>query len=168
MGLTLNPRSPCGERLLGQRQPLWAKLFQPTLPVRGATFGGSPSPAWLPYFNPRSPCGERLLGDADQLDEVLISTHAPRAGSDVRYAGGDLAGRISTHAPRAGSDRDWSKAGAAWCGFQPTLPVRGATWPGWMPTPSTWNFNPRSPCGERPNHSQHVTCLLYTSPSPRD
>ena len=31
------------------------ELFQSTLPVRGATFGGGPLPAGPTHFNPRSP-----------------------------------------------------------------------------------------------------------------
>ena len=34
-------------------------------------------------------------------------------------------------------------------GFQPTLPVRGATATVGAPSRRWWNFNPRSPCGER-------------------
>ena len=100
--------------------------FQPTLPARGATifqFSG---------------------GGA-----AIISTHAPRTGSDLalsstlgedrkfqptlpaRGATDDLVTRmyaygISTHAPRTGSDMRWCMAFA------------GAT-----------DFNPRSPHGER-------------------
>ena len=56
-----NPRSPCGERLY--KPDLYPVIlqFQPTLPVRGATA--------LLYHRPK-PCS--------------ISTHAPRAGSDIR------------------------------------------------------------------------------------
>ena len=79
-----NPRSPHGER--------------PALrscPVRSVR-----------HFNPRSPHGERRIYTHDDGTIVVISTHAPRTGSDP--AAGDLdAGGvvISTHAPRTGSDR---------------------------------------------------------------
>ena len=57
----------------------------------------------------------------------VISTHAPRAGSDEGVERDARRSRISTHAPRAGSDElagvDVTGAGK----FQPTLPVRGAT-----------------------------------------
>ena len=58
--------------------------FQPTLPVRGVTR----------IF--------RVLGE-----HVLISTHTPRAGSDVPARHLHPPIRISTHTPRAGSDRVW-------------------------------------------------------------
>ena len=58
---------------------------------------------------------------------ILISIHAPRAGSDVI---------LTVH--RNGI---WK--------FQSTLPVRGATGFGVQNAQNLWNFNPRSPCGER-------------------
>ena len=54
-----NPRSPCGERRKHSYSYIRHDKFQPTLPVRGATFRSVT-------------CGDR----------GLISTHAPRAGSD--------------------------------------------------------------------------------------
>ena len=56
-------------------------------------------------FNPRSPHGERLtsLEAAERLG--LISTHAPRTGSDSSASAHTRSGdSISTHAPRTGSD----------------------------------------------------------------
>ena len=55
-----NPRSPCGERQKLFMDPRAAYLFQPTLPVRGATI------QFMAYSKP-----------------FWISTHAPRAGSDI-------------------------------------------------------------------------------------
>ena len=123
-----NPRSPCGERQVTVGTVLKLKEFQPTLPVRGAT---------------GLPLRDKLL--------VRISTHAPRAGSDRgvrgwrliigdfnprspcgerRGGGGGLLhpGAISTHAPRAGSDMELYRNINGHVRFQPTLPVRGATW----------------------------------------
>ena len=79
-----NPRSPCGERRFDSREKWSRAMFQPTLPLRGATGyhwtqdegnswfqptlplrGATPSksrPSWSHgSFNPRSPCGERRL-----------------------------------------------------------------------------------------------------------
>ena len=121
-----NPRSPCGERLNALLDSLHNTVFQPTLPVRGATV--------LPTV-------------LDQAE--YISTHAPRAGSDRAFAKVCYMCIISTHAPRAGSDPGCAKRISyrnyfnprSPCGerldlvlrhavvgqFQPTLPVRGAT-----------------------------------------
>ena len=55
-------------------------------------------------FNPRSPRGERLLLCGGAGGGRLISTHAPRKGSDLRDRIGSAVVDISTHAPREGSD----------------------------------------------------------------
>ena len=82
----------------------------------------------LSYFNPRSPCGERLRGLDRRSDDGVISIHAPRVGSDhnIRLVG--IVSLISIHAPRVGSDGSTTRRAR-----------------------QTSNFNPRSPCGERPN-----------------
>ena len=78
-----NPRSPHGERPPCSFCARRSSEFQPTLPARGAT------------------AAESWYGD-----EVTISTHAPRTGSDRRTSKClHSAGLISTHAPRTGSDR---------------------------------------------------------------
>ena len=57
---SFNPRSPCGERPSTLLQPLADTLFQPTLPMRGATENH-----YLPWA------------------KSAVSTHAPHAGSDL-------------------------------------------------------------------------------------
>ena len=59
-------------------------IFQSTLPVRGATRRRSACPGHWLYFNPRSPCGERHARHQRKRPRLLISIHAPRAGSDER------------------------------------------------------------------------------------
>ena len=58
--LYFNPRSPCGERRFTASEMVRIKEFQSTLPVRGAT-----------------------TIDTEVLSFVIISIHAPRAGSDA-------------------------------------------------------------------------------------
>ena len=100
-----NPRSPCGERRLQHRRKGHAQRFQATLPVRGATvsvcqhfFTIFQFPSTLPVRGATKTLYRRSL-------EILISIHAPRAGSDrkLRFAY-VVAARISIHAPCAGSD----------------------------------------------------------------
>ena len=80
-----------------------------------------------------------------------ISIHAPRAGSDGIYNPEiDTTNWISIHAPRAGSDRPQTSLWQAFRGFQSTLPVRGATNAIRRRGKKRTDFNPRSPCGERP------------------
>ena len=144
-----NPRSPCGERLtsLYTAKPLFQ--FQSTLPVWGATTPRKTSRRWRNisihaprvgsdhfrcwyclksiHFNPRSPCGERLgMVDSLGLGNIFQST-LPVWGATVAYPYTQRAFKISIHAPRVGSDR-----------VSEYISV------------SRSDFNPRSPCGERP------------------
>ena len=99
-----NPRSPHGERrhlLSAWRSTL---RFQPTLPARGAT-----------------------TTSMSDISLSLISTHAPRTGSDISPCAVNPRWKISTHAPRTGSDRVGRCRRSPDGGFQPTLPARGAT-----------------------------------------
>ena len=79
-------------------------------------------------FNPRSPCGERPAHLNSARDQTIISIHAPRVGSDRMWKRqSSRKTTISIHAPRVGSD---------------SRPVLKNTY--------LTDFNPRSPCGERP------------------
>ena len=123
-----NPRSPCGERQVPPALPFAAALFQSTLPVWGAT---------LPFSSAVVP--------------KSISIHAPRVGSDAYGASAaPCAVLISIHAPRVGSDSTSSHILRRSSIFQSTLPVWGATASTSKPLFALTNFNPRSPCGERP------------------
>ena len=125
-------------------------IFQSTLPVWGTTGAAPPDLSSTGLFQSTLP-----VWGATQLQVVgrvlgVISIHAPRVGSDVLPRSTELGDTlfqstlpvwgatavertirtdeaISIHAPRVGSDRADSR-------FQPARN----------------NFNPRSPCGERP------------------
>ena len=143
-----NPRSPHGERRGGEMAITIKRLFQSTLPARGATRErpktatkkeisihaprtgsdrGAPRmrrPAW--NFNPRSPHGERQ----SYFDTV---PHKATFQSTLPARGATLLGNtiwnhhlISIHAPRTGSDAAASRT-----------------------APAATDFNPRSPHGER-------------------
>ena len=87
-----------------QHRSLWLS-FQSTLPMRGATRRHARVVGAYPDFNPRSPCGERLPVVISGWYGVLISIHAPHAGSDPDTSEDVMADGI----------------------FQSTLPMRGAT-----------------------------------------
>ena len=149
-----NPRSPCGERLLDADEeriddlisihaPLagsdylgrhdhgqWP-AFQSTLPLRGATKQKGEDLLDISNFNPRSPCGERRNAIQQRIYLIKISIHAPLAGSDILVHFLFPDSRISIHAPLAGSDGTFEA--------DPTYSM---------------DFNPRSPCGERPNSDE--------------
>ena len=99
-----NPRSPCGERLDWIRKSMTTRLFQSTLPMRGATL---------------IRCGI-TFSDA-------ISIHAPHAGSDQWFLFRGSISTISIHAPHAGSDLESNLCQPRGLQFQSTLPMRGAT-----------------------------------------
>ncbi len=65
-----------------KKRPLRGR-FQSTLPVRGATAAAGWNCAVEADFNPRSPCGERRTTGEEAVIPMLISIHAPRAGSDT-------------------------------------------------------------------------------------
>ena len=78
-------------------------------------------------FQSTLPVWGATRADALLAQHLAISIHAPRVGSDFGALEHEQRREISIHAPRVGSDH----AGAA-------------------PPPWHRNFNPRSPCGERP------------------
>ena len=165
--------------------PSLLAVFQPTLPLRGATFL-SARLAWaLEQFQPTLPLrGATALLRRERAVDV-VSTHAPLAGSDDGGLG--RASRcivVSTHAPLAGSDllmdrysrRDWFQPtlplrGATYLQpwvildfvFQPTLPLRGATGQTLLLGPRRIGFNPRSPCGERHRSGMANFCQMLVS-----
>ena len=100
-------------------------LFQLTLPEWGATRFG-----W--DYNPCQ----------------LVSTHAPRVGSDQIRITANVYSHVSTHAPRAGSysHRDVHPSNAP--RFNSRSPSGERRSGGYL-TISGWGFNSRSPCGER-------------------
>ncbi len=151
-----NPRSPCGERRRSACCRSSGTSFQSTLPVWGATAVQVLSKGSSKCFNPRSPCGERpsLFGNDDSLDlfqstlpvwgaTAMPSSVAPMltfqstlpVWGATQLAAQQAAGEaVSIHAPRVGSDV-----------FTPS-------------SESTINcFNPRSPCGERPDQAGEIT-----------
>ena len=154
MEFDFNPRSPHGERreaaaALRRGAEFQSTLpargatlvfvalcgtlsFQSTLPARGATEHGSQISLHISHFNPRSPHGERRHTARLNMLLSIISIHAPRTGSDgTAYITNGRAFSISIHAPRTGSD--WADRGD---------------------NRRLWDFNPRSPHGERLSLSQ--------------
>ena len=52
--------------------------------------------------------------------------------------------------------------------FQSTLPVRGATQSRWYTGPAGRNFNPSSPCGERPGGAGADVVKPFSIHAPRE
>ena len=120
-----NPRSPHGERPADKRCNQLRKHFNPRSPHGERPVVGG-SNCFQNDFNPRSPHGERHV-NAFIARAGLISTHAPRTGSDYEYFD---ALRSSKH-------------------FNPRSP-HGERHPRPVGRPAPGaDFNPRSPHGER-------------------
>ena len=85
-------------------------------------------------FYPRSPCGERLLHVRLVVECLNISIHALLAESDRARRPGQTAKAISIHALLAESDAAWKEAAK-----------------------ESWNFYPRSPCGERRRNRKNTS-----------
>ena len=82
----------------------------------------------------------------------VISIHAPLAGCDQKNVSAKPKQAISIHAPLAGCDRRESALYARQDEFQSTHPLRGATNCRIATYYKRRNFNPRTPCGVRPNY----------------
>ena len=112
------------------------QVFQSTLPVRGATQKAELEAALgaISIHAPRAGSDKKRWGASRGLK---ISIHAPRAGSDIGMEEATHFSEISIHAPRAGSDAR----------FRCFLLL-------------CQNFNPRSPCGERPTRAIVLASIL--------
>ena len=102
------------------------ELFQPTLPLRGAT------PGWQ-----------------DDVRKAEFQPTLPLRGATRQPRQAHLLRQVSTHAPLAGSDALGYSLYGGNPEFQPTLPLRGATCSCQGISKRQNGFNPRSPCGER-------------------
>ena len=147
-----NPRSPDGERQVGDAAALFEDAFQSTLPGWGATYTAV-CLGVSPYISIHAP---RMGSDGHHgplhQQPRKISIHAPRMGSDAQtFRRYDAENIISIHAPRMGSDFAFCHGPSLVSIFQSTLPGWGATRPPSASPNSKRNFNPRSPDGERLN-----------------
>ena len=125
-------------------------IFQSTLPVWGATTVAALNVRILSRFQSTLPVWGATFLRPSFVISLRISIHAPRVGSDRPGGQGGLRQGISIHAPRVGSDGGCVRTLLFVFLFQSTLPVWGATSSWRSSAPRRLDFNPRSPCGERP------------------
>ena len=171
-GRHFNPRSPCGERRYECPVPVCSAAISIHAPRVGSDYFrisgdlGRPISIHAPRVGSDFVTVSKLLpilrfqstlpvwGATHQghvrSDRKTISIHAPRVGSDSEPTISESWLFISIHAPRVGSDPMRSPHFSHPCLFQSTLPVWGAT--SFSDPTCIWgsDFNPRSPCGERP------------------
>ena len=145
-----NPRAPCGARLLFWErgsEPLDISIHAPRAGRDEGDYGG---PADYNYFNPRAPCGARHIHVPVLVGKCTISIHAPRAGRDKGLSAQvkELKEFQSTRPVRGATHR--RRCGDPSGEFQSTRPVRGATGGYARINSRETDFNPRAPCGARP------------------
>ena len=117
-----NPCSPCGERRVDSEELLLSEIkFQSMLPVRGATLSSMPITR-LMYFNPCSPCGERQFGTITDRDYKVFQSMLPVRGATKPRGSGSHHVVISIHAPRAGSDEGFQSTRNSLSYFNPCSP----------------------------------------------
>ena len=124
--------------------------FQPTRPLRGATDIRLDIRLPQKQFQPTRPLrGATTSFVMSTTISRAISTHAPLAGRDGVVAHIAESPAISTHAPLAGRDAAASSLLPFFFDFNPRAPcgarpeAKAAAW-------VDENFNPRAPCGARP------------------
>ena len=101
--MDFNPRSPYGERQIISSSHIKIKLFQSTLPLRGAT-AETKKTNKKPIFQSTLPLRGATEATASPTACPKISIHAPLTGSDMVYALSSIFLKISIHAPLTGSD----------------------------------------------------------------
>ena len=124
---SFNPRAPCGARLLSQTSMRQNVLFQSTRPMRGATGPAVENFSGASCFNPRAPCGARHSPEEERYVTLMFQSTRPMRGA--------------TKVPEP--FRVLKK-------FQSTRPMRGATCVKITGYRIGKSFNPRAPCGARP------------------
>jgi len=102
------------------------RMFQSTLPVKGATelLGCSILPDEVSIHAPSEGSDP---GIQRRPISLVVSIHAPSEGSDIIAAGSARRAFVSIHAPSEGSDTAGGYLFKKTVEFQSTLPVKGAT-----------------------------------------
>ena len=127
----------------------YGNKFQSTLPLRGATRNGRGCIRFLFYFNPHSPCGERRPGERPDGRRREFQSTLPLRGATRHLQLGRERRQISIHTPLAGSDTPPCVLSAAVIDFNPHSPCGERPRTMRRSSPCHSYFNPHSPCGER-------------------
>ena len=131
------------------------RRFQSTLPLRGATRRRRPVPSGLAISIHTPLAGSDLAGHAG-IAGTGISIHTPLAGSDSFTPLSLEKEEISIHTPLAGSDRNVTVFVCGLYAISIHTPLAGSDYAARVVHGEHVDFNPHSPCGERPNHSRSI------------
>ena len=134
----------------------WWRSISTHAPLAGRDLDCHTLPTTTLHFNPRAPCGARPSTPSDSSRPFHFNPRAPCGARrfPLRPSGSSLS--ISTHAPLAGRDRVNAFIFRHILEFQPTRPLRGATFSIATVRQQPFDFNPRAPCGARPCQCVHL------------
>ena len=159
-----NPRTPCGVRLKAALDSKLSTHFNPRTPcgVRPCTNAVIVRPS--PFQSTHPLRGATQAAQGHRAGSKFQSTH-PLRGATGSFADLGHSVVISIHAPLAGCDKMPSKRAAPPRKFQSTHPLRGATRRHHRREKRLRNFNPRTPCGVRPEAvAAGLPRLIYFNP----
>ncbi len=129
-------------------------VFQPTRPLRGATVKSGIHVSIAHAFQPTRPLRGATACAQRSQSQMSISTHAPLAGRDFFFWVSLKAALISTHAPLAGRDEEPEEESPSKY-ISTHAPLAGRDRSKTRETKTKRNFNPRAPCGARPEYLRH-------------
>ena len=127
--------------------------FQSTLPVWGATEGHGNFGSVDGDFNPRSPCGERRNSANRPTTRRYFNPRSPCGERQCQFSKMIKNKEFQSTLPVWGATAAIMSGDETMKRFQSTLPVWGATLEKSPLFQKISDFNPRSPCGERPRHT---------------
>ncbi len=161
--LDFNPRTPCGVRPWTRSSSGASGEFQSTHPLRGATvrFGGQVVGAEFQSTHPLRGATASWTGTAYGSS---ISIHAPLAGCDLSFNLNDAIDKISIHAPLAGCDEHGREVPAFVAAISIHAPLAGCDKRDDGTGCGREHFNPRTPCGVRPDSTPSPSCSADFNP----
>ena len=142
------------------------KLFQSTLPARGATYLLHPMERFSNYFNPRSPHGERHTYIIPHLFAFVFQSTLPARGATAEDPAIAALAEFQSTLPARGATLGHGVAASVLGDFNPRSP-HGERREQALYKAAAKDFNPRSPHGERPGmNAQHKTYIKFQSTLP--
>ena len=130
------------------------RRFQSTLSLRRATPTLRPGKSPVRNFNPRSPCGERPGAGAAPFSPRDFNPRSPCGERLSNFSSVQWPGSISIHALLAESDLRPPQRPRKRQPISIHALLAESDWGYFGHTHTPYNFNPRSPCGERPVRMQ--------------
>ena len=106
------------------------------------------------HFNPRSPCGERRSSEADTISLFSFQSTLPMRGATDSGAPAERIYRFQSTLPMRGATGQETVDGLT-LEISIHAPHAGSDQISLLSQQDAQDFNPRSPCGERPRANTH-------------